>query len=184
MHYDDDSEIMALTMKWPSKEERESFEIDRFIDAYVKLPDGIRFKVISKGERPDYTVVDSDTGNEYGLELTSVYSNDRSVPESHIPGHEGPVDIPYNEQKLEEYKHRIIEKIKEKALKAHKHYDTSRPLILALYINEYISIYLDNADLESFLFSHEGLLDLIRPFQEVALWNLVDDHVLRIRLAK
>ncbi len=171
-------------MKWPNKEQREAFEIDRFIGAHAKLPDGISFNVISKGERPDYIVVDSDTGNEYGLELTSVYCNDRSVPDRHISDHDGPVDIPYDEKELEQYKHRIIDKIKEKALKARKHYDTSRPLILAIYINEYISIYLDNADLDSFLCSYEGLLDLMKPFQEVALWNLINDHVLRIRPAK
>lgn len=168
-------------MKWPHKEERENFEINDFIEAYVRLPEARQFEVLSKGETPDYVVKASDTGEEYGIELTSVYLNNRSVPDEHMPDHEGVVDIPYDEEKIEQYIRRLVAAIIEKICKARKSYDRSRPLILAVYVNEYISIYLNKRKLEAFVQRYEGLFDTMAPFTEIVFWNLENDDIFQVK---
>ncbi len=169
-------------MKWPNKNEREYLEIEGFIKAYAKSPERHHFEVISKGECPDNIVRDLDTGEEYGIELTSVYLNDRSIPDMHINDHEGIVPIPYNEEEIEQYKKRIIDKIKKKASKARKHYDTSRPLILAIYVNEYISIYFNKPELEVFVKEYEEIFYMMSPFVEVVFWNLSNEDIFQVRV--
>src|SRR5690606_941387 len=72
------------TMKWPNRDEREKFEIDGPIEAYERLPESRRLAIVSKGEKPDWIVADIVTGEEIGVELTSVYLDDRSVPDKHM----------------------------------------------------------------------------------------------------
>jgi len=168
-------------MKWPNKEEREHFEINEFIEAYARLPEARQFEVVSKGESPDYIVKASDTGEEYGVELTSVYLNNRSVPDEHMPDHEGVVDIPYDEEKIEQYIKRLVAAIIEKVCKARKGYDPSCPLILAIYVNEYIAIYLNKRELEAFVHRYEGLFDAMIPFTEIVFWNLGNGGVFQVK---
>jgi len=168
-------------MKWPNKEEREHFEIKEFLEAYSRLPEARHFEVVSKGETPDYIVKASDTGEEYGIELTAVYLNNRSVPDEHMPDHKGVVDIPYDEEKIEQYIKRLVAAITEKVCKARKSYDTSRPLILAIYVNEYIAIYLNKQKLEAFIHRYEGLFDAMTPFTEIVFWNLGNDGIFQVR---
>ena len=88
-----------MSKNWPRKAERELSEIEGFIQAYGRLTSGRHFEIVDESEKPDYIVKDTSTGKIFGVELTSVYMDDRSVPDEHIPTHEGMVDIPYDHQK-------------------------------------------------------------------------------------
>ena len=166
-------------MNWPkNKSDRETLEITGFIEAYARLPEGRRFEVVSKSEAPDYIVIDKQSGQEYGVELTSVYLNNRSVPDIHMKGDSG--CIPYDKAAIEKYMNRLIDAIKKKVVKARKGYDLNQPLILAIYMNEYISIYLDEKKLNAFVNSYESVFDNIAPFTEVVFWNLSNDGVFRV----
>jgi hypothetical protein len=65
---------------WPNKNEREEYEIYNFIEHYKKLP-----QRIEKREKPDYFAKIQNRDVCFGVELTSVYLSDRSVPDEHIP---------------------------------------------------------------------------------------------------
>jgi hypothetical protein len=169
-------------MKWPDKGKREDFEISGFIKSYARLPEARQFEVVSKGEMPDYTVKDVKTGEEFGIELTSVYIDDRSVPDVHIRDEEEPVEIPYDRGELEQYTNRIIVAIIDKICKARKGYNATRPLILAFYVNEYISIYLGKPELKELVRRYKGVLDSVSPFAEIVFWNLGNREVFRIRV--
>ena len=71
-------------MNWPNKAQRENYEINGFIEAYSRLPESRKFEIVLKGDKPDYILKDAKTGDEYGVEVTSVYQNDRSVPDAHM----------------------------------------------------------------------------------------------------
>lgn len=168
-------------MKWPNKTERENLEIDGFIEAYARLPEGRRLEVVSKGETPDFVVKDKQNNKEYGVELTSVYMDDRSVPDIHMKDEEGIVEIPYDKDEIEKYTKRLVAAVIDKVCKARKGYDSSRPLILAIYVNEYISIYLGKDELEEFVRRYEGVFDTVAPFAEVVFWNLGNGGVFRVK---
>ncbi len=170
-------------MKWPNKNEREDLEIEGFIKAYARFSDARQFKVVSKGVSPgpDYVVKDQATGDEFGVELTSVYIDDRSIPDVHMCHKEGLSGISYDKGELERYTKRIVSAVIDKVCKARKGYNTERPLILALYINEYISIYFDKEGLETLVRRYEGVFDSVAPFSEVVFWNLPNDSVFRVK---
>ena len=168
-------------MKWPKKTEREKFEIAGFTEAYARLPEGRKFEVVSKGEKPDYVVKDKQNGEEYGVELTAVYQNDRSVPDVHMKDKEGMAEIPNDKDEIEKYTKRLISAVIEKVCKARKGYDSSHPLILAIYVNEYISIHLGRTEFEEIARRYEGLFDAVAPFIEVVFWNLGNGGVFRVR---
>ena len=171
-------------MSWPNKEDREKLEINGFIEHYSRLPEGMRFKVVSRNEKPDYVVSCNESGTEYGIELTSGYLSDRSVPDDHIPSLEGPyeiVDLPFNRTDHELYKVRLLEAIIAKIKKALMGYDCTRPLILSIYANEYTSIFLKQEELEQWVKSNESVFDNMHPFSEIVLWSLPNGGVFRIR---
>ena len=168
-------------MEWPKKTEREKFQIDGFIEAYARLPEGKQLQVVSKGESPDFVVRDKQTNDDYGVELTSVYLNDRSVPDIHMRDEPGVVDITYDRDELEKYVKRLVSAVSDKVCKARKGYDSSRPLILAIYVNEYISIYLGKDELEELVRRYEGVFDAVAPFSEVVFWNLGNGGVFTVK---
>lgn len=127
---------------------------------------------------PDYVVRDIETGEEYGVELTSVYLDDRSVPDHHILQQHGPVRIPDDGAELERYLDRLVDAVATKINKARKGYRQDRPLILSVFINEYISIWLDCVELDRFVNRHDSFFDGMTPFQEVVFWNLSNGGVL------
>jgi len=126
-------------MEWPTSLESEAFQIGKFIESYTHFPERVRFEIISKSESPDYLVKD-ENGLEFGVELTSVYLNDRSVPDHHMQKTTDSTEIPYDPEVIEQYKRRMIAAINRKICKARRGYDLRNPLILAIYLNEYISI--------------------------------------------
>ena len=87
-------------------------------------------------------------------------------------------EIPYDPDAIEEYKTRLIETIQDKVQKARKDYDTQHPLILAIYVNEYISIHMDEEDWRDLVKTYENIFDTVDPFSEIVLWNpssILDD---------
>ena len=170
-------------MQWPNREDREKFEIDGFIEAYARLPEARRLVVVRKSEKPDWIVVDPATAEEFGIELTSVYLDDRSVPDSHMAWHaDGETrEIPYSKAALAQYKARLIEAIQQKIAKARSGYDATRPLILAIYVNEYVGIYLGQEELDELTRSNESLFDDMHPFSEIAFWSLGNGGIFRVR---
>ncbi len=168
-------------MEWPDKHVREEFEIKGFIESYSRLPQGIQFQIVTKNECPDYVVKDIKTDEEYGVELTSVYRDDRSVPDVHMEDGNGLVEIPYDKNELQQYEKRLIAAVIDKVCKARKGYETERPLILAIYVNEYIGIYLGKDELESLVKRYEGVFDSVTPFSEIVFWGLGNGGVFRVR---
>lgn len=168
-------------MSWPSKNDREEFEISGFIKAYARLPWRQDLEVESRQESPDYIVQDMASGQKYGVELTAVYLNDRSVPDVHMEETTGFTDIPYDQDAMEQYKNRLVGAIKKKVCKARKGYDLRYPIILSIYVNEYISIYLRKDELEEFVYRYEVMFDSVSPFCEVVFWNLGNGGVFRVR---
>ena len=71
-------------MDWPQKDEREKYEIRGFIGNSKNLPQPKVFEIIEKREKPDYFIKDINANECFGVELTSVYLSDRSVPDEHI----------------------------------------------------------------------------------------------------
>ena len=136
--------------------------------------------VDSKQETPDYFLKDSKTGEMYGVELTSVYLDDRSVPDEHMKPIDGWEEIPDAPRSIEKHNLRLIETIKTKVQKARRHFDTTHPLILAVYINEYISIYMEQSDWANMVRANENIFDNIGPFSEIVLWNLGNDSAMSI----
>lgn len=175
---------MSPSNGWPNKAAREHFEIHGFIAHYAKLPHARRFEVISKGERPDYQLRCTDTGEEFGVELTSVYLSDRSVPEQHfrlLDARERTLHYPFNPEDHERYKERLLEAIEAKIHKAKAGYDLTRPLLLSIYLNEYTTLYLTLAELQQWANSHTEFFRNMAPFTEIVMWGLPNDGVFAIR---
>lgn len=171
-------------MKWPDKQSREQFEITEFVEAYARLPGSPHLAIVGRGERPDFIVAETATGREFGVELTSVYIDDRSVPDAHMVDGE-PADelvpIPFDKTELERYQGRLLSAIQDKTRKARSGYDTTRPLILAIYVNEYIGIYLGKSELDDFVRRHEPIFDAMAPFVEVVFWNLGNGEIFCVK---
>lgn len=170
-----------MNNKWPSKDTRELFEIDRFIIYYRKLAHGRDFGVVEKRERPDYILIDTVSKEHFGIELTSAYINNRSVPDIHMkPVHEI-AEIPYDLKETDQYKQQLIKIISEKIQKAKAGYDTSSPLILSIYVNEYISIHLEEEGWEALVKENERLFDQMSPFCEVVFWPLPNESIFSVK---
>jgi hypothetical protein len=169
-----------MNKDWPKKNDREEIEISKFISAYANIHKGRILVVHSKQETPDYFLKDSMTGEVFGVELTSVYLDDRSVPDKHMKPINGSEEIPYDHAAIDLHNSRLISTIKSKIQKARRHFDTLHPLILAVYINEYVSIYIENADFENLVRANETLFDGMEPFSEIVLWNLANDSAMSI----
>lgn len=157
-------------MKWPNKNKREQQESEGFIEAYRRLSHGRNFIVEKEDENPDRIVIDVETNEKFGVELTSVYLDDRSVPDQHIKT--GTIDIPFDQEKIDKYEKRIIERIVDKVCKARKHYKKEFPLILSVYVNEYISMHMGIDYWKKFASKYNLLFDCFKPFQEIVFWPL------------
>ena len=170
---------MAET-NWPNKSERERYEINGFIENYACLPNNRVFEIIEKREKPDYFVIDKRTREYFGVELTSVYLSDRSVPGEHIPtlnkaGLGNGIDLDSSE--IEKYKRRVVEAVKSKIEKARNGYDLRYPLLLSVYINEYRAIFMGRKDWEGIVKENEELFNSMTPFVEVVFWSLANGDV-------
>ena len=84
-----------MSSNWPEdKQDRERKEISMFISAYLRLSHGRQLEVEQKRDKPDYFLKDLLSGDMFGVELTSAYLTDRSVPDEHKKCVEGLSFIP------------------------------------------------------------------------------------------
>ncbi len=166
-------------MNWPRKNDRERYEIEGFIESYKRLKHGRNFIVVETNERPDRIVEDKETGEKFGVELTSEYLSDKSVPDRHMNNKSA--QIPDNHQNIDTYEKRILNRIEEKMNKARQGYDLSYPLILSVYLNEYESMYMDEEYWRDFSKRNDSFFDTIDPFVEVVFWPLPNDLVVSVR---
>lgn len=169
--------------QWPTREEREVREIEGFIQNYCRLKHGRKFEIVEKQEKPDYIVKDVMTGEHFGVELTSVYLSDRSVPDEHIPAMQRKgvtAGNSYNEEEIKQYEIRIMEAIQSKVSKARKGYNTTYPLILSIYVNEYRAIFMDTDDWKYLVERNKSIFDIVGPFNEIVFWSLANNDVLSV----
>jgi hypothetical protein len=166
-------------MIWPSKDEREEYEIEGFIELCKRPPESREFIILEKREKPDYFIKDQKTNEIFGVELTSVYLSDLSVPDEHIQTlNENPQNIPFNREEIEEYKLRIISAIRDKVEKAKLSYDQRYPLILSVYVDEYRSIFMGRKEWEQFVTENEPAFDAMGPFTKIFFWSLANNDAL------
>jgi hypothetical protein len=175
-------------MKWPVKKEREALEIQGFIKEYKRLSHGRDFVVEEEGECPDRIVRDVATNERFGIELTSIYLDDRSVPDCHI-NDDGPNVVPFDPVAINQYEKRILAKIIDKICKARQSYRMDYPLILSVYVNDYVSLYMGLDYWESVSSRYNNVFDCFAPFDEIVFWPLPNsdgDHplVISARIAK
>ncbi|MBT3201282.1 MAG: hypothetical protein HN350_15385 [Phycisphaerales bacterium] len=173
-----------MTRKWPNKDEREQWQIKEFIAAYKRLAHGRTLVCQSKREKPDYLLKDVVSGELFGVELTSTYLNDRSVPDEHMKTFEGFKDFPCDHTAMEQYKKRLADAVEDKSRKAEKGYQTDQPLILSVYANEYISMYMYKDVYQDFVQEYEHIFNNMAPFSEIVFWpitNTAGDGVLSVR---
>jgi len=156
-------------MEWPSKKEKEDFEAQGFIKEYKRLPHGRNFVIEVEGENPDRLVRDISTNEQFGVELTAVYLNDRSVPDIHMQ--ESPF-VHFEQSEIVQYEKRILRSVIDKVCKARHHYKKQYPLILSVYVNEYISLHMGMEYWNSFASRYNILFDCFTPFQEIVFWPL------------
>jgi len=70
---------------------------------------------------------------------------------------------------------------------ARKNYDVRFPLILAIYVNEFISMHVGVRKLDGLVKNHEDVFDDIAPFSEIVFYGLRvryglrDDGVFSVR---
>ena len=166
---------------WPSRSEREAYEVEAFIAAYELFGLG-RLDVESKRECPDFLLRNLESGAFVAVELTSVYIADRSVPDTHMVDEPGWVEMesPTEEDQLQYYE-RVARKVEEKITKARDHYCLDHPLYLALYVNEYMTWSFERADWQRLIEIHEPVFDAIAPFAAVVFTNVPNVCALMVR---
>ena len=164
---------------WPSKKDREDKELEYFFRSWIasdsSLSDGDLVCVDSR-ERPDRIVRNRKTGREYGVELTSVYLDDKSVIDHHrlLTSRMDRELLLYPED-ARKYRHCIAKKVREKIDKAQS-YDNQRDLILAVYLNELV-LYQDFEDeLRNFMRRDPAFRD-VAPFVRIVFTGIGDGVV-------
>jgi hypothetical protein len=135
-------------------------------------------EVVTKRERPDWVVRDLATREPLGVELTSVYRDDRSVPDLHQG--DGVLRISCLKREMAAYGKRLAAAVEKKTRLARAGYDTSLPLILSIYANEYVTIHMGESDWHDAVRAHSETFDDLWPFTELVIWPLVNGGVLRI----
>ncbi len=135
------------------KELREDLEIKMFLERYNKLHNS-DYMIFQKREKPDY-FVKNNKGDILGVELSSIYKDDKVVGAEHKyegSAKYGVYDSKTHQEKRNLYFKRIFDKIDEKRNKIREgKYDTTYPLILSLYMNDYYNMYIDFSELELFV---------------------------------
>lgn len=169
--------LTGSSVDWRNREFRETFEINEFINYYFRLH-GVRLSVQAKSEKPDFFLKNLNTDEIIGVELTSVYLSNYSVPHLHMK--DGIECIPYDEEKLILYGKRLVDAVKTKIKKAQSIYDRANPLYLSIYVNEYISIHMDEDYWQNLIRENTAVFSDIQPFKEIVFWPIANDMALSI----
>lgn len=163
---------------WPNKKEREDYEICEFIRHYNTILLGHRVELVEMCDNPDAFVKDVLSKEIFGVELTSVYLDNKSVPGLHMNNEQ--TEIKDEIEKIDLYKKRIIKSVlakKEKASQYNKRYS----LILSIYVNEYVSIFMDKTVWYSFVNKNQNVFENISPFIDIVFWPLGNDSVFSMK---
>ena len=161
---------LPLHPDWPlDEEERKDREMEycfRSWSASDSSLDRGDLVCVSRGEMPDRAVRNERTGEEYGVELTSVCLHDRSVMDHHrVPTSEMKPRFMDDPEKVRDYLRCIAKKVREKVGKA-RSYDHRRDLILAVHLNERILSPDFTGELQEFIRRHQAFRR-IAPFARV-----------------
>lgn len=164
--------------RWPAKLERELAELEQFKRDYARLPAGRRLKVIERRERPDFVLTAEDQNDTalYGVELTSVYFSDRTVPDVYMRAVPGTKPPSYTREDEIRYLERVLKTIRQKVESAQNNYGSVDHLILGVFVADPIAHRLRDIDRWKMFFDEseqEALAD-IHPFTEVVVYNLVN----------
>jgi hypothetical protein len=183
---------------WPKKVERERQELRWFLRDYAKLswspPVSVERWPSDDNTSPDAVLRNLRDGGLVGVELTSVYVSDKSVPRVHqapMP----PMTLDENLQRngerygaetigneIERYRKRLVAQVRRKLTKRYAPCDN---LILGVFVAEtYLALYFSGRSqwLEwSEQFRRE--VASILPFSEIVLFGLANEHVLGMRSA-
>ncbi len=177
-------EVTRTMQEFPLKHDREKFETQEFIQHYQKLPHGRRLEVHDFREQkdcPDRILRDVEDGRLLGLELTSVYFDDKSVPQRHLRSTtRGAQDIPCCPEVMEKYMARLLEAVKTKAQKAQA-YSWAGPLMLSIYVNEYESIFIRPSEWQEWVKVNKQFFDSIPIFSEIIFWPTGNDSAFSVR---
>lgn len=166
-----------------NKDIRQDLEIEMFLRYYNEQHKS-DYTILQKRERPDYFIKDSK-GNILGVELSSVYKDDKVVGSEHKPEHvgNGLSDIAYDSNTHQDirnhYFKRIFGKINDKRTKVKSgKYDTTYPIILSLYLNDYYIIHIDNSEWELFKNINNAYFSQIKEFKKIFLIGIRTDNYL------
>src|SRR3954471_13155435 len=168
-------------MKWPSKTERQQWEVRGFLDVYRRLPHGLDLEVVEERDKPDFFVQEAGGNRRFGVEVTSVYLDDRSVPDAHMNDSFDWLNLKCDREQLELYERRLAQAVGEKGAGAKREYDTRYPLLLSVYVNEYISKFITKERWYKLQQDYGVWLENTDPFIEVLFWNLPNDGAFSIR---
>ena len=161
---------LRLYHDWPlNKEEREDKELEYCFRTWSASDSSLDYgdlACVSRGERPDRIIRNQKTGKEYGVELTAVYLDDRSVIDHHrMVKSEAKSWFIHDPTKVRAYLHRVAKEVQEKVSKA-QGYDNQRDLILAVYLNEPILSQYFTRELQDFIREHQAFRS-IDPFVHI-----------------
>ena len=164
--------------EWKKRDEREKYEVEKFIECY-EMATARKLEISQKGEppEPDFIVRDTLSGALMGVELTSVYSGNRSVPDVHMKL-ENLKMISFDPHEVEFYLQQIIKKAKDKAAIYARNHTGNMPLALSIYVNEYIAIH---ADAEEWEEVGKRIQEVLGPFQIAILWSLPNDGMVVVK---
>ena len=161
---------LRLYHDWPlNKEEREDKELEYCFQSWSARDSSLDYGdlvSVDRGEKPDRIIRNQKTGKEYGVELTAVYLDDRSVMDHHrmLTSEEEPWFI-HDPAKVRAYLHCIVRRVQEKVRIA-QNYDNQRDLILAVYLNEPILSQYFTRELQDFIREHQAFRS-IDPFVRI-----------------
>ena len=161
----------------PAKEGREDKELEYCLQSWAVADPALDrddLVCVGRGDKPDRVVRNRRTGEEYGVELTAVYLDDRSANDNHrmVKSQMAPL-LSRDPVEIDAYLHCIARRFQEKVRKAHN-YDQRRDLILAMYLNEYID--LGSKVLERFVRQHPAFQN-IAPFVRIVFTGSGDGIV-------
>jgi hypothetical protein len=126
--------------------------------------------VLTHGDHPDFTIISGSLTEKRAVELTSLYLDDNSVIRDHVRRSKGPIPIPYDAQKLDIYKERILRAVERKCRSFASDFG-AQLAILAVYLNEYMAIQLTREDLLDLLYVRLPRVAGDGPFDQIVLWG-------------
>ena len=163
----------CLYHNWPlDKEDREEKELEYCLQSWAASDpslDGHDLAYVGRGEKPDRVVRNQRTGEEYRVELTAVYLDDRSAVDNHrmVRSQMTPL-LSRDPAEIHAYLNCIARRVQNAVGKAHS-YDQRQDLILAMYLNEFID--LESNELERFVRQHPAFQN-IAPFVRIVFTGI------------